>query len=213
MAGAERAAKPAGQLRNMDGRQPGFRIHLPDVRREDQRRAGLFEQGEVGGFVARIGGEILVRPELGWVDEDGRNDGVATRSSRVDEADMAGVQRPHCRREANGKSFCAQFGDAPAQAGDRALDAQPFRQFAIGGACDRIVPKVIHAAPAGRKRLAVADYSEIRRRDGNNRACAFPCENLQRNLRTELLIRCAAEDSRHAQRPILQRKIVRPPGH
>ena len=125
MAGAERAAKPAGQLRNMDGRQAGFRIHLPDVRREDQRRAGLFEQGEVGGFVARIGGEILVRPELGWVDEDGRDDGVATRSSRVDEADMAGVQRPHCRREANGKSFCAQFGDAPAQAGDRALDAQP----------------------------------------------------------------------------------------
>jgi hypothetical protein len=76
-------------------------------------------------------------------------------------------------------------------------------ELVVGGAYDRIVPKFIHAAPAGRKRLAVADYPEIRRGDGNNRACAFPRENLQRNLGTELPIRRAAEDSRHAQRPIL----------
>ena len=77
----EQLAKPA----DVDERGRTGRVHLFDGGEEGEVHAELLEHREVSGLVARVPGEVLVRPELGRVDEDARRDRgvVASRAWRT----------------------------------------------------------------------------------------------------------------------------------
>ncbi len=69
-----------------------LRVHLLDARREDQIGPAR-ERIQVGVEVARVAGEVLVRAELGGIDEDRDHDRVRELACPRDVGEVAGVQR------------------------------------------------------------------------------------------------------------------------
>jgi hypothetical protein len=78
------------------------RVHLVGGWGEHDRDAGLLEEAQVAGLVARVGVEVLAAPELGRVHEDGRGDPRAARPRRLDQAEVSRVQGAHRGHEPEG---------------------------------------------------------------------------------------------------------------
>ena len=82
-----------------------FRIHFSRFGMEHGVDADAFQLAAVFFKAARIGVEILVRPELGRVDEDRGDDDVTLFLRRPHEGQVAFVQGSHRRDEADAFSF------------------------------------------------------------------------------------------------------------
>ena len=75
--GRKASSRPTlGRALGHDAGGEAFRIHGFDRRRPDQIGLELRKRGEIGGKGARIGAEVLVRRELGRIDEDRDDDAV-----------------------------------------------------------------------------------------------------------------------------------------
>ena len=94
-----------------------------DVGRPEDRAARRVQHRRVGRLAARIGGEILVRAELGRIDEDRGDDMVRAPPRLGDQRHMAGVERAHRRHE-----------------GDRAAAAREARRrLALSASASRMI--------------------------------------------------------------------------
>jgi len=89
------------QLADIDARAGTGRVDVLDAGHEADVHAGSLEQCQVGRLVARVALVVLVRAELGGVDEDARDHGRALLAGPVQEALMPGVQRAHRGHEAD----------------------------------------------------------------------------------------------------------------
>ena len=96
------------------------RVHLGELRREEQVGAGLGRQGAVAALVARVGRQVARLVELGRVDEERDDDLVARGARATDEAQMAVVQRAHGRDEADDALGASRLAQGGAQLGDGA---------------------------------------------------------------------------------------------
>ena len=105
MAGSLRAAESARKLGFVHESRIARRIHLVRTRRENRIRAMRSANFQIGLHGARVFGQVFVRTELRWVNENADHDGAAlagVRACRIDQRSMAGVQRTHRRDEENG---------------------------------------------------------------------------------------------------------------
>ena len=78
----------------------------------------------VGGLGAGIGGEIGGAVELARVDEEGDDHPVRPRPGRLDEREVAGVQRPHGRDHADPGPLPPPLRPGCAQVGQGAQDRE-----------------------------------------------------------------------------------------
>ncbi len=117
MIGPRRAAKIVGQVADLDSGAEARGIHFHDVGHEDEVGAGLAELVDVAGLVARIGAEVLARAELGRVYEDRDDDSVGGSPGKLDQRQMAVMQRAHGRHERHRLAGLAPFGEMPAELG------------------------------------------------------------------------------------------------
>jgi hypothetical protein len=81
------------------------------ARDEDEIDAGCGELEKVAGFVARVALEILLRTELGRIDEDRGDDAFRTALGDGNQRQMPGVQRAHGGHQRDGVSGLPPFGD------------------------------------------------------------------------------------------------------
>ena len=75
--------------------RPAPREHLVDLRHERQVDALLLYELEVAVEVARVRGEVLVRPELQRVHEDRHDDDVALLAGPPHQGKVSLVEEPH----------------------------------------------------------------------------------------------------------------------
>ena len=94
------------------------RQQLARVRREQEVGAGLVEQGEIRVQVARVAGEVLLRPELQRVHEERDDDEVGHLPRPRDERQVPVVQRAHRRHERDPTSCGPRCGDLRAHLRD-----------------------------------------------------------------------------------------------
>jgi len=95
MAGADRPAQGFAKPADRNAGREALRIHFLDHGGPEQRDVRRFEQQRILRGLPRIGGEILVRPELGGVDED-RDDHVGGQLlGAPDQRQVPFVQRAH----------------------------------------------------------------------------------------------------------------------
>ena len=95
VAGAARAFEPEGGAGGLDERGIARRVDRLYVRQEEEVAARGFEHGGVLFRLAGVAGEVLVRPELGRVDEDGRHDPVGPLAGDPHEGEMPLVESAH----------------------------------------------------------------------------------------------------------------------
>ncbi len=95
-----------------------------EFRRPDQIGAEGAQLLDILGLVARIAGEVLVRTELGRVDEDADHDTLAGVESALDQRQMPAVQGAHGRHQSDPIAGRAPGGDPGAQIGGRPQDRQ-----------------------------------------------------------------------------------------
>src|SRR5262249_28043781 len=93
--GAEFAFEKWREARDIDLRLKPVGIDLARRGMKQHVDVFLFQQRAVAREVARVGGEVLARRELRWVDEERDDDAVAELFRRADEGEMAFVQRAH----------------------------------------------------------------------------------------------------------------------
>src|SRR6185503_17752900 len=99
------------------------------------RASVALEQRHVLGLLSRVGGEVLVRAELGRIHEDRRDRSVGLTHGPLHERHVTGVQRTHRRDQADDARARAPRADI----GDRTQDFQRAREemyagtVAIGG--------------------------------------------------------------------------------
>src|SRR5439155_24593118 len=91
----------AAESFDVDPRLVAPRIQLFGARDEQDVDAGVLRDACVALLIARVAGEVLVRSELGGIDEDARDDGVAFTTRRLQQRDVPRVQRAHRRDEAD----------------------------------------------------------------------------------------------------------------
>src|SRR5260221_3870333 len=99
MAGAKWTAKRLRQRADADARGIARRVHLRRVGCEHQIDAHTRALSKVPLEVARVATEVLVRPELGWVHEDGERRIRSPSLGLARKLQMAGMQRSHGRYE------------------------------------------------------------------------------------------------------------------
>ena len=82
-------------------------------RDEEEVDAGRLGERGVGLLVARVAVEVLPSAELGRVDEDRGDDEVVLAAGRIEERDVAGVERAHRGHEpdAFARKGAAHLGD------------------------------------------------------------------------------------------------------
>ncbi len=97
--GALEALRERGRRRGRRWRSPPGTSRPASGAKHD-RDAGLLQEAQVAGLVARVRLEVLVTAELRRVDEGGGGDARAARPGRLDEAQVPGVQRAHGGHEA-----------------------------------------------------------------------------------------------------------------
>ena len=108
-------------------RHPCLRIGRVDfLGRGREREVGTAfgEFFEVGFKRPRVGVEIFVGAELGWIDEDGNDGSVGFGQRRADETQVAFVKGSHRGNEADSQALFAgggqrfaEFGNAPDELG------------------------------------------------------------------------------------------------
>ena len=98
-------------------------VDLGDVGGEDEVDARLAGQAQVALLVARVAVEVLVRAELGRVDEEAHHDDVALGAGGAQQRDVALVEEAHRRDEADRAAFAPGRGQGGAQLIDPAHDA------------------------------------------------------------------------------------------
>jgi hypothetical protein len=113
-----RAAKAIGQALDPHPGGEARPIHLVEAGGKDQVAAGALQHRRVAGLVAGIGGQILIRSELGRIDEDRRNHPLGMGPAKRDQAQMPLMQRAHGRRERDPLTRCAPGADPGAQIGN-----------------------------------------------------------------------------------------------
>src|SRR5207237_9360619 len=121
-------------------------VHFCLSRREDEIDALSAANLQVFLQWSWIARQVLVRPELRRVDENANDNEPGLGPSGPDQADVAGVQRPHRRHEADGQTARSRSRDRLANGIDRADDNRPHairltsgarlfqEQFGIGAA-------------------------------------------------------------------------------
>ena len=110
-----------------DFRRKAWGIDLVDRRREDEIRGDAAKLLDIRRKRARIAGEIFIRAELRRIDENRDDDAVRRLTRRVDERQMAGVERAHRRHKADALAGGAARAHIAAQFVDGADD----RRFCI----------------------------------------------------------------------------------
>src|SRR4029078_1681940 len=95
-------------------------IHLRRIGREYEVRPGSAELLDVTGLVARIGVEVLARPELYRIHQDRDQETVRLTLSERDQREMSGVERAHGGDERDAFAGLAPRGDMGPQIRDRA---------------------------------------------------------------------------------------------
>ena len=108
------------------------RIHFRSVGHIDEIDAMRLELGDIIGFVARIGVEILTFAELGRIDEQAGNHHAAIAPRTVDQCEVAFVQRAHGRHQADQLARVAMGLRCRAQIGGGADDFQGGLFFVVG---------------------------------------------------------------------------------
>src|SRR3984893_18882311 len=124
MARSVGTAEAGGQAGAPHGGGKPRRIPLGDLGHKDDGDARRPKHRKISRLAARIGGEILVRRELLWVDKDRRDDPVALGPSRPDQRQMALVQRPHRRYKADARAGFSPAGDLAPEIGNGTYDVQ-----------------------------------------------------------------------------------------
>src|SRR5579875_298632 len=77
------------------------RIHFHHSRSKNQIALRRREFSGIRIERPGIGGEIFRWRELGWIDEDRKNDLSSVSFRFFDKRNMSGMKRAHCRHEAN----------------------------------------------------------------------------------------------------------------
>ena len=108
MAGARAAFEAVAEAVDIDVGAKAGRIDVGGLRREDGIDARGLEFLGVGIEGTRIFGEIFVGAELGGVEEYRRDDLRTFAAGTIDERHVAGVERAHCRHEADDFVFGAR---------------------------------------------------------------------------------------------------------
>ena len=103
MRGARLAAEFGGDFLYVHKRARIGGIELGGLGMEDQVGAGVLDEHSVGGEVARVGGQILVRCELNGVQKHAHHHAVAFGDCTLDEALVTLVEIPHRGDEAHGQ--------------------------------------------------------------------------------------------------------------
>ncbi|KEO91079.1 hypothetical protein EH32_01770 [Erythrobacter litoralis] len=126
MSGSGGTAQPlAHPLYRYAGRETGG-IHRLDARRPEQRDPFCLEHRRILGKLAGIGVEVLVRAELGGIDEDRGDDMVAMFARPADQREMPFVQRTHGRHQAHRSAVPPQRLERLSQHQERACRLHPF---------------------------------------------------------------------------------------
>src|SRR5205823_6384253 len=102
---------------DVDGGAGFRRIHLLCSGNKDELDASGLEHAEVARFVARVGLEVFVRPELGGVNEDADRNACVLGRRLANKGEVACVEEAHCRDKAEsaGKFMAgrAEIGNRP----------------------------------------------------------------------------------------------------
>ncbi len=110
MARAGGAVETLAEASGADRDLGAARIHGLDVRRPDEGAAFLLQQLGVGRLPPGVGGKVLMRRELGRIDED-RGDDVARPAPPFrDQRHVAGMERAHGRDEGDNTPVRPQGG-------------------------------------------------------------------------------------------------------
>src|SRR5439155_975927 len=82
-------------------------------------------------LVAWVGGEVLVRTELGRIDEEAGDDDVVLSAGRAEEREVALVEAAHCRHQADGSVACHQAAGIGVRPSSRASSKPRSRASAV----------------------------------------------------------------------------------
>ncbi len=124
MTGTDRSLEHLGQFRHADTHAAldAVRIHVHDRWQEQHVAAGRFEARRIRIGCARIAREVLIRTELGRVDEDAGDDDIGVRARLCDQRMMARVQIAHRRHQADAPLAAEQIADQGVQCRAAAKD-------------------------------------------------------------------------------------------
>jgi hypothetical protein len=125
--GRKSDSSPSGSARDLDLRREALGIKFADTRREDDVGQSLFGQlDEIAVEVAGIAVEILMRRELGRVDEDTDDDALRARPRLCNKREMPRVQRAHGRHKSDAGAFAAPVRHRGTEARDSGDDSGRF---------------------------------------------------------------------------------------
>ena len=137
-----------GQAAHFDERPMAGRVHGLDTWIKDEVRASVGTQFQIAFAWSRVSVEVLVRSELGRVDEDADGDEAALGAGAFDQTDVSGVQGSHCRNKSDrlARSFrgghrCAhvrhRFGDWQVASGGRVHGLHRSKSQTVSPQCQR----------------------------------------------------------------------------
>jgi hypothetical protein len=99
MAWSMLALEHRAQVGHFDPRLVPGRVHLLRRRGEHGVHAGLPGEVEIAGLVPRVAVQVGGLAELGGVDEEAHHDRVARLAGRLEQGEVAAVERAHRRHE------------------------------------------------------------------------------------------------------------------
>jgi hypothetical protein len=126
-----------GEAGDAHGRGMARRIHLRDIRREQEIGTRRFQPRAIGRLVARIGGEILVGAELCRIDEERDDDAPAIGLGLSHERQMTVMQGAHGWHQADAVAGAAPGRDLLTQLGHAAERGDPAGHRARWGVSGR----------------------------------------------------------------------------
>ena len=114
------------ELLDLDPGLKAGRVELVHLGREEDVDAGLLGDSGVALLVARVRGEVFVRPELRRIDEEAGDEKVVLGPGRTEEREMAIVEGAHGGDQADGSvaRLRAQVRDRPYELHDRVASAR-----------------------------------------------------------------------------------------
>ena len=127
MAGAKLAFECPSELLDLDPRLEPGRVELLGGGCKEDVDARCFRELGVVPLVAWVGDEVLVRIELGRIDEEAGDDDVVLGAGRAEEREVALVEGAHRGYEADASVVCYQaggIGDRPDDLHERVASAR-----------------------------------------------------------------------------------------